>query len=60
MLNIEQLRNHLKKLYSQRAKKEVVNIKKGFQVSKLRRADVENVIIKNHQNFLYLLKKKIR
>ena len=33
-------------------------MKKGFQVSKLKRVGVENVILLNHQHFLHLLKKK--
>ena len=54
----EQLKNHLKNFTVKELKKEVIAVKKGFQVSKLRRADVENVILKNHQHFLHLLKKK--
>ena len=53
----EQLKNHLKNFTVKELKKEVIAVKKGFQVSKLRRADVENVILKNHQHFLHLLKK---
>ena len=53
----EQLKNHLKNFTVKELKKEVIKVKKGFQVSKLRRADVEKVIIKNHQHFLHLLKK---
>ena len=53
----EQLKNHLKNFTVKELKKEVIAVKKGFQVSKLRRADVENVILKNNQHFLHLLKK---
>ena len=53
----EQLKNHLKNFTVKELKKEVIKVKKGFQVSKLKRADVENVILKNHQHFLHLLKK---
>ena len=53
----QQLKNHLKNFTVKELKKEVINVKKGFQVSKLRRVDVENVILKNHQHFLHLLKK---
>lgn len=53
----EQLKNHLKNFTVKELKKEVIAVKKGFQVSKLRRADVEKVILKNHQHFLHLLKK---
>ena len=53
----QQLKNHLKNFTVKELKKEVIAVKKGFQVSKLRRADVENVILKNHQYFLHLLKK---
>ena len=53
----EQLKNHLKNFTVKELKKEVINVKKGFQVSKLKRAAVENVILKNHQHFLHLLKK---
>ena len=56
MANRDQLKNHLKNFTVQELKKEV-NVKKGFQVSKLKRVDVENVILKNHQHFLHLLKK---
>ena len=52
-----ELKMHLKNFTVKELKKEVINVKKGFQVSKLRRADVENVILKNHQYFLHLLKK---
>ena len=38
-------------------KKEILAVKKGFQVSKLKRADVERVILLNHQHFQHLLKK---
>ena len=53
----QQLKNHLKNVTVKELKKEVINVKKGFQVSKLKRVDVENVILKNHQHFLHLLKK---
>ena len=53
----QQLKNHLKNFTVKELKKEVINVKKGFQVSKLRRADAEKVILKNHQHFLHLLKK---
>ena len=53
----QQLKNHLKNFTVKELKKEVINVKKGFQVSKLKRVDVENVILKNHQHFLHLLKK---
>ena len=53
----EQLKNHLKNFTVKELKKEVIKVKKGFQVSKVRRADVEKVILKNHQHFLHLLKK---
>ena len=54
---INQLKNHLKNFTVKELKKEVLNIKKGFQVSKLKRAEVEKVILKNHQHFMHLLKK---
>ena len=57
MANRDQLKNHLKNFTVKELKKEVINVKKGFQVSKLKRVDVENVILKNHQHFLHLLKK---
>ena len=53
----QQLKNHLKNFTVKELKKEVINVKKGFQVSKLKHVDVENVILKNHQHFLHLLKK---
>ena len=53
----EQLKNHLKNFTVKELKKEVIAVKKDFQVSKLRRADIEKVILKNHQHFLHLLKK---
>lgn len=57
MTNHNQLKNHLKNFTVKELKKEVINVKKGFQVSKLKRAEVENVILKNPQHFLHLLKK---
>ena len=57
MEKINQLKNHLKNFTVKELKKEVLNIKKGFQVSKLKRAEVEKVILKNHQHFIHLLKK---
>ena len=53
----EQLKNHLKNFTVKELKKEVIAVKKDFQASKLRRADVEKIILKNHQHFLHLLKK---
>jgi len=53
----DQLKNHLKNFTVKELKKEVINVKKGFQVSKLKRVDVENVILKNHLLFQHLLKK---
>lgn len=57
MTNHNQLKNHLKNFTVKELKKEVIDVKKGFQVSKLKRAEVENVILKNPQHFLHLLKK---
>ena len=57
MVNYDKLKNHLKNFTVKELKKEVINVKKGFQVSKLRRIDVENVILKNHLLFLHLLEK---
>ena len=56
MANHNKLKNHLKNFTVKDLKKEVINVKKGFQVSKLRRVDVENVILKNHLLFQHLLK----
>ena len=42
----EQLKNHLKNFTVKELKKEVIAVKKDFQVSKLRRADIEKVILK--------------
>lgn len=53
----EQLKNHLKNFTVKELKKEALAVKKGFQVSKLKRVDVENIILKNHQHFLHLLEK---
>ena len=36
----QQLKNHLKNFTVKELKKEVINVKKGFQVSKLKRVDV--------------------
>ena len=55
---INELKNHLKNFTVKELKKEVLNVKKDFQVSKLKRAEVEQVILKNHQHFMHLLKKK--
>ena len=57
MTNHNQLKNHLKNFTVKELKKEVVNVKRGFQVSKLKRVDVENVILKNHLLFQHLLEK---
>jgi len=53
----DELKMYLKNLTVKELKKEVVNVKKDFQVSNLRRADVENVILKNHLLFKHLLEK---
>ena len=55
---MEQLKNHLKKFTVKELKKEVLKVKKDFQVSKLRRAEVEHVILSNHRLFRHLLNKK--
>jgi len=52
-----QLKNHLKNFTVKELKKEILNVKRDFQVSKLKRVDVEKVILKNHQHFLHLLEK---
>ena len=57
MVNRDKLKNHLKNFTVKELKKEVMNVKKGFQVSKLKRVDVENVILKNHLLFIHLLEK---
>ena len=57
MVNVAQLENHLKNFAVKELKKEVVNVKKGFQVSKLKRAEVEAVILLNYQNFIHLFEK---
>ena len=54
---MEQLKNHLKNFIVKELK-EVIAVKKGFQVSKLKRADLENVILLNHTLFRHLLNKK--
>ena len=54
----DQLKSHLKNFTVKELKKEVLNVKKDFQVSKLKRAEVENVILINHQHFKHLLEKK--
>ena len=51
------LRNHLKNFTVKELKKEVVAVKKGFQVSKLRRAQVEAVILSYPSLFKHLLNK---
>jgi len=57
MTSLNELKTHLKKFTVKELKKEVMKVKKQFQVSKLKRVDVENVILKNHQHFLHLLEK---
>ena len=57
MEKINKLKNHLKNFTVKELKKEVLNIKKWFQVSKLKRAEVEKVIINHHQDFMHLLQK---
>lgn len=55
---INQLKNQLKKFTVKELKQEVLKVKKDFQVSKLKRVDVENVILLNAQRFIHLLGKK--
>ena len=55
---MNKLKTHLKKFTVKELKKEVMKVKKQFQVSKLRRADVERVILLYHRDFLHLLKDK--
>ena len=45
MSNKDSLKNHLKNFTVKELKKEVLKAKKGFQDSKLKGADVENVIV---------------
>lgn len=52
---VNQLKNHIKKFTVKELKKEIKNVKYTFQVSKLRRAEVEQVILKNYQYFTHLL-----
>lgn len=51
------LKSHVKKSTVKEFKKEVVIVKKGFQVSKLRRAEVDPVILKREHLFQHLLNK---
>ena len=53
----DQLKNHRKNFTVKELKKEVVKVKKDFQVSKLRRANVEKVILNNHLLFKHFLEK---
>lgn len=53
------LKNHLKNFTVKELKQEVIKVKKDFQVSKLKRAQVEAVILKNHYLFEHLLKNKL-
>ena len=56
MTSTNELKTHLKKFNVKELKKEVMKVKKQFQVSKLKREDVERVILLYHQDFLHLLK----
>ena len=56
MTSTNELKTHLKKFTVKELKKEVMKVKKQFQVSKLKREDVERVILLYHQDFLHLLK----
>ena len=56
MTSINELKTHLKKFTVKELKKEVMKVKKQFQVFKLKRVDVERVILLYHHNFLHLLK----
>jgi len=56
MTSTNELKNHLKHFTVKELKKEVMKVKKKFQVSKLKREDVERVILLYHQDFLHLLK----
>lgn len=59
MVNKNALKNHLKNFTVKELKQEVVKVKKEFQVSKLKRAEVEAVILHYSYLFGHLLKKKI-
>ena len=59
MENKNALKNHLKNFTVKELKQEVIKVKKEFQVSKLKRAEVEAVILKNYYLFEHLLKKKL-
>ena len=50
-------RAHLKKFTVKELKQEVLKVKKQFQVSKLKRIDIENIILLNEQHFKHLMKK---
>lgn len=53
------LRNHLKHFTVKELKQEVIKVKKGFQVSKLKCAEVEGVILNYYFLFNHLLKKNL-
>ena len=52
------LKEHLKKFTVKELKAEVLKVKKGFQVSKLKRDEVINIIIENPWHFFHLVAKK--
>jgi hypothetical protein len=54
-INKKMNRNDLKGITVKQLKQEVMKVKRGFQVSKLKRVDVENVILNNQELFNHLL-----
>ena len=52
------LQIHLKNFTGKELRQEVLNVKRDFAVSQLKRADVERVILANSMFFQHLLRKK--
>lgn len=52
------LQNHVKNFTVKYLKQEVLKVKRLFAVSKLKRADVERVILANPLHFQHLLRKE--
>ena len=52
------LQIHLKNFTVKELRQEVLNVKRDFAVSQLKRADVERVILANSMFFQHLLRKK--
>ena len=58
MSDRQKLKNHIQNFTVKQLKKEILKVKKEFQVSKMNRNQVEAVILLQSHHFKYLLNKK--